>query len=119
MINSKLLQVNALSGAHTLMPRMAIHLFFTLMLAFAATSLSSPSVFAQNMADAQMSSININSADAEDLASVLVGVGLTRAQEIVRYRETYGPFASVDELTSVKGIGPSTLDKNRSRITLE
>ncbi|MEM8662278.1 MAG: helix-hairpin-helix domain-containing protein, partial [Pseudomonadota bacterium] len=49
----------------------------------------------------------------------LKGVGDTRAQEIVRYREQYGPFASVDELTDVKGIGKSTLDDNRARITLE
>ncbi|MEM6581530.1 MAG: ComEA family DNA-binding protein [Pseudomonadota bacterium] len=65
------------------------------------------------------SSININTADADTIASTLKGVGDTRAQEIVRYREQYGPFASVDELTDVKGIGKSTLDDNRARITLE
>jgi competence protein ComEA len=63
--------------------------------------------------------VNINTADAAALAAGLNGVGPSRAEEIVRYRETYGPFASVDELAEVKGIGESTLEKNRSVITLE
>jgi len=67
----------------------------------------------------QLASININSADAETLAAGLKGVGITRAQEIVRYREAFGPFASVDELVEVKGVGPSTVDKNRAVLTLE
>jgi len=63
--------------------------------------------------------VNINAADATALAAGLKGVGQSRAMEIVRYRETYGPFASVEELAEVKGIGRSTLEKNRSLITLE
>jgi competence ComEA-like helix-hairpin-helix protein len=63
--------------------------------------------------------VNINTADAQTLAANLKGVGEARAQEIVRYREAYGPFASADELTEVKGIGKSTLDMNRDVITLE
>ncbi len=63
--------------------------------------------------------VNINSADAQTLAQNLKGVGESRAEEIVRHRETYGPFASADELMEVKGIGQSTLDRNRDLITLE
>ena len=63
--------------------------------------------------------VNINSDDAEMLAAGLIGVGQSRAIEIVRYREAYGPFASIDELAEVKGIGKSTLDKNRTVITLD
>lgn len=63
--------------------------------------------------------VNINTADAQTLAAGLKGVGAARAEEIIRYRETYGPFASADELIEVKGIGPSTLDMNRDVITLE
>jgi competence protein ComEA len=66
-----------------------------------------------------VATININSADAQTLAAGLNGVGQSRAMEIVRYREAYGPFASVEELTEVKGIGKSTLEKNRALITLE
>ncbi len=63
--------------------------------------------------------VNINKADAETLAQNLVGVGRSRAESIVRYRDTYGPFFSVDDLTEVKGVGQSIVDKNRDRITLE
>jgi len=66
-----------------------------------------------------VTTVNINSADAQTLAAKLKGVGETRAAEIVRHRETYGPFASAEELTEVKGIGQSTLDMNRDVITLE
>jgi competence protein ComEA len=68
---------------------------------------------------AHLASVNINNADAETLAAGLRGIGLSRAQEIVRYREAFGPFASVDELTEVKGVGASTLENNRAVITLE
>jgi competence protein ComEA len=82
--------------------------------------LLAPLVHAEEMAVAgQAQSVNINSADAETLAHNLVGVGLSRAQEIVRYREAYGPFYSVEDLMEVRGIGRSTLEKNRDRITLE
>lgn len=65
------------------------------------------------------SQVNINTADVHALAAGLKGVGESRAAEIVRHRETYGPFASVDELMEVNGIGKSTLDNNRDVITLE
>lgn len=67
----------------------------------------------------EVARVNINTADAQTLAANLKGVGETRAMEIVRYREAYGPFASTEELTEVKGIGKSTLDMNREVITLE
>jgi competence protein ComEA len=63
--------------------------------------------------------VNINTADAATLASTLRGVGNARAMEIVRYREAYGPFTAIDEITEVKGIGQATLDENRALITLE
>jgi len=63
--------------------------------------------------------VNINKADAVTLAAALNGVGQARAEEIIRYREAYGPFKSVEELVDVKGIGPATLEKNRAVITLE
>jgi competence protein ComEA len=80
----------------------------------------STAAFAQDSAQqAQVASVNINRADAQTLAQSLKGVGMSRAQEIVRHRETFGPFASIDELMEVKGVGQSTLDKNRSVLTLE
>ena len=62
--------------------------------------------------------VNINKAQAEELAAVLDGVGAARAQAIVDYREQYGEFASVDELLEVRGIGAAVLEANRAKITL-
>lgn len=64
-------------------------------------------------------SVDINSADAETLAVVLEGIGYSKAEAIVRYREQYGRFYSAEELTAVKGIGRSTVEKNRARIILQ
>lgn len=63
--------------------------------------------------------VNINTADAQSLADNITGVGLKRAQAIVAYREAHGPFASVDALTQVKGIGEGLLEKNRENIVVK
>ncbi|MEZ8103690.1 ComEA family DNA-binding protein [Vibrio clamense] len=62
--------------------------------------------------------VNINTASAEELATLLKGVGKKRAQDIVDYRKANGEFQSAEELTNVKGIGRSTLEKNSERIQL-
>lgn len=62
--------------------------------------------------------VNINTASAEELATLLKGVGEKRAQDIVDYRKANGEFQSAEELTNVKGIGTSTLEKNSERIRL-
>ena len=64
-------------------------------------------------------SVDINSADAATLAVVLEGIGSAKAEAIVRYREQYGRFYSAEELTAVKGIGHSTVEKNKARIILQ
>jgi competence protein ComEA len=63
--------------------------------------------------------VDINAADAQTLAEALDGVGPAKAQAIVDYRAANGPFKSVDDLENVKGIGQSTLEKNRGRMTVE
>tara|TARA_B110000027_G_scaffold130150_1_gene152566 strand:+ start:390 stop:809 length:420 start_codon:yes stop_codon:yes gene_type:complete len=65
------------------------------------------------LASAEASRLNINLADAESLAASLVGVGLTKAREIVRSRELHGDFVAIEELAEVKGIGLATVEKNR------
>ena len=67
----------------------------------------------------EVQSVNVNEADAETLSRVLVGVGMSRAQAIIEYREDHGRFYNVEELTSVKGIGPRTIARNLERIRLE
>jgi len=63
--------------------------------------------------------VNINTASAEEIAATLNGVGLSKAEKIVEYREQNGPFAHIDELVNVKGIGLRTVDKNRDAILLQ
>jgi len=45
--------------------------------------------------------VNINTADAATIAHALDGIGLTKAQAIVAFREEHGPFKNVDDLTQV------------------
>ena len=63
--------------------------------------------------------VNVNTADAETISTELQGVGLSKANAIVDYRKTHGPFKSVDELTLVKGIGERTVEINRANILLK
>jgi competence ComEA-like helix-hairpin-helix protein len=64
-------------------------------------------------------SVNINTADANALATELKGVGAKKAEAIVQYRKEHGPFKSVDELLKVKGVGPALLEKNKSNISVK
>jgi competence protein ComEA len=54
--------------------------------------------------------VDLNAAGENELAQV-PNVGPKTAAAIVKHREEHGPFASVDELTRVKGIGAKTLEK--------
>ena len=62
--------------------------------------------------------INVNTADAETFES-LPGIGEVLAERIVAYREENGPFASVDALDEVEGIGEGKLNGIRSFVTAE
>ena len=63
--------------------------------------------------------VNINTADAPTLAQSLDGVGLAKARAIVAWREANGLFDSADQLSEVKGIGPSLVDRNREAIQVD
>lgn len=56
--------------------------------------------------------LNINTAKVHEL-DTLPGIGEVLAERIVAYREAHGPFASVDELDYVEGIGDGTLEPIR------
>ena len=61
--------------------------------------------------------VDLNQASVEQL-DVLPGVGPSIAQAIVNYRAEHGPFASVDDLLDVRGIGPAKLDALRPQVTV-
>jgi competence protein ComEA len=61
--------------------------------------------------------LNINAASATELET-LSGIGEVLAATIVEYRDQNGPFASVDDLLDVSGIGPATLEEIRDQVTV-
>ncbi|MFO0874781.1 MAG: ComEA family DNA-binding protein [Phycisphaerales bacterium] len=58
--------------------------------------------------------VDINGADAMELAS-LPGIGPTLAERIVRDRERHGPFATLDDLDRVRGVGPALIERLAGR----
>jgi competence protein ComEA len=67
-------------------------------------------------ATTQSAKVDLNGADAATLQRELSGVGKGKAEAIVAYRDSNGPFASVEELLEVKGIGKAILDRNRDKL---
>ena len=62
--------------------------------------------------------ININRAEVW-LLEALPGIGETRAQAIVDYRQRNGTFNNINGLVKVAGIGATTYDKVKHLITVE
>src|SRR3989338_3289221 len=61
--------------------------------------------------------ININTADTA-LLDTLPGIGPSKATAIVEYRVAHGPFARIEDIQNVSGIGPSTYSDIKSLITV-
>jgi competence protein ComEA len=59
--------------------------------------------------------VDINIATLSDL-DALPGVGPSTAQAIIDYRVANGPYASIEDLLNVRGIGPSKLAAMRARV---
>ncbi|WP_044409615.1 helix-hairpin-helix domain-containing protein [Thiomicrospira microaerophila] len=60
--------------------------------------------------------INVNTADARLMANNLSGIGMGKAEDIIRHREEHGEFKTLKDLARVKGIGPRTLERNADKI---
>ncbi len=63
--------------------------------------------------------VDINRADAMELARALEGIGPARAAAIVEEREANGPFRAPEDLTRVSGVGRAILEANRDRIVVD
>lgn len=61
--------------------------------------------------------VNINTASAEELKT-LSGIGDTRAESIIRYREEQGGFQRIEDLMNVEGIKEGVFEKIKDRITV-
>jgi len=61
--------------------------------------------------------VNLNTADAPALESVR-GIGPALASRIIEYRDQNGPFQTLDQLKSVKGIGEAKFEKIKDQLSL-
>ncbi len=73
---------------------------------------------AMTPSSAQPGKVNINTAGLAELDS-LPGIGPGYAQRIIEYRQTHGPFSSIEEIQNVPGIGPATFARIRDLITVQ
>lgn len=86
------------------LPRFLVSSFFALLLMVSVGAFAAP--------------VDVNTADANTLATELTGIGAAKAEAIVAYREANGPFKKLDELVKVKGIGAKTVEKNRAILVI-
>lgn len=61
--------------------------------------------------------IRINYATQEEIES-LSGIGPSKAEAIIQYREEHGMFQSVEDLLEISGIGEKTLENFRENIQI-
>lgn len=62
--------------------------------------------------------VNINIADESKLQT-LTGIGPSKAAAIIEYRETNGPFQTIEDLKSISGIGEKTFEKLKDQIKVK
>lgn len=61
--------------------------------------------------------ININTASKEELTT-LPGVGESKAEAIIKYREDNGNYEKIEDIKNVSGIGESAFEKIKDNITV-
>ncbi|MDN4495310.1 helix-hairpin-helix domain-containing protein [Ureibacillus aquaedulcis] len=75
---------------------------------------SSPATSTESLDD----KVDLNSAD-EAALTTLPGIGPSKAQAIIAYREESGPYQTIDDLKNVSGIGDKTFDKLKEMIMVK
>jgi len=93
----------------------------------AILSIGAPLAVAQDPSDiqptkeqtvqAEQQVVNLNDSTFEQLVT-LKGVGQTKAQAIIAYRQQIGSFKSINELSKVRGIGEKIISDNKARLAI-
>ncbi len=61
--------------------------------------------------------VNINTASKEELMNIS-GIGESKAEGIIKYREAHGPFSKIEDIQNVSGIGTAMYEKIKNYITV-
>ena len=67
--------------------------------------------------EAQSGLVNLNTASAEELMT-LTGIGESKAEAILSYREEHGGFEKPEELMEIPGIKEGVFEKIRDQVTV-
>ena len=106
-----------MSMRNTVLSYLLLPLFTTVSLSTSAAPQPETSPSTSMVTLQPTAKLDLNQADASTLQTALVGIGKTKAEAIVAYRDEHGAFTSVDELLEIKGIGKALLDRNRDKLT--
>lgn len=71
----------------------------------------------KNITSNETKLININTASINELTT-LSGIGKSKAEAIITYRQNNGLFKSIEDIMKVSGIGKSTYEKFKANITI-
>lgn len=72
----------------------------------------------QSLQDTEVVMININTATASEL-DTLPGIGVSKAVDIINYREAHGAFTKIEELMNIPGIKSGVFDKIKDLVTVD
>lgn len=72
---------------------------------------------ANNVTDSGEGKVNINTADATALQTI-PGIGPSKADRIIEYRESEGKFNEIDDIKNISGIGNKTFESIKEYITV-
>ncbi|WP_026563515.1 helix-hairpin-helix domain-containing protein [Bacillus sp. UNC41MFS5] len=82
-----------------------------------SSPITSPGNPASSVGSQNEAKININKADETELQN-LPGIGPAKAAAIIEYRNTSGPFKTVEDLKNISGIGDKTFEKLKDLIAI-
>ncbi|TDL34480.1 hypothetical protein E2R51_01835 [Jeotgalibacillus sp. S-D1] len=69
-------------------------------------------------APGQKVKVNLNSADS-DMLQTIPGIGPSKAEAILDYRDTVGRFETIEDIKNISGIGDKTFDKLKESIDVK